>query len=68
MADSKGNDPKATPGKTAANPAATKPEPAKSAAVKPPVLDLTAREAGAGAKKPEPLREPADKPAAESVR
>ena len=68
MADPKGNDPKATPGKTAANPAATKPEPAKSAAVKPPVLDLTAREAGAGAKKPEPPREPADKPAAESMR
>jgi hypothetical protein len=66
MADPKGNDPKATPGKTAANPAAAKPEPAKSAAVKPPVLDLTAREAGA--KKPEPPREPADKPATESVR
>ena len=68
MADPTGNDPKATPGKTAANPAAAKPEPTKSAAVKPPVLDRTAREAGAGAKKPEPPREPADKPAAESVR
>ncbi|GLQ11485.1 hypothetical protein GCM10007913_34170 [Devosia yakushimensis] len=64
MADPKGNDPKATQDKPAANPAAAKPEPVKSAAVKPPVLDLTAREAGAGAKKPEP----ADKPASDSPR
>lgn len=63
MADAKGSDPKATPGKAAAE-TAVKPEPAKSAAVKPPVLDLTARETGAGAKKPEP----ADKPAADSTR
>jgi hypothetical protein len=68
MADPKGNDPKATQGKAADNPAVAKPEPAKSGAVRPPVLDLTAREAGAGAKKPEPPRQSADKPAAESVR
>ena len=68
MADPKGNDPKATQGKAADNPAVAKPEPAKSGAVRPPVLDLQARETGAGAKKPEPPRESADKPAAESVR
>lgn len=68
MADPKGNDPKATQGKAADNPAVAKPEPVKSGAVRPPVLDLQAREAGAGAKKPEPPREPLDKPAAESVR
>lgn len=68
MADPKGNDPKATQGKAADNPAVAKPEPAKSGAVRPPVLDLKARETGAGAKKPESPREPVDKPAAESVR
>ncbi|MFK4810808.1 COG4223 family protein [Devosia sp. ZW T5_3] len=68
MADPKGNDPKATQGKAADNPAVAKPEPAKSGAVRPPVLDLQARETGAGAKKPETPREPVDKPAAESVR
>lgn len=68
MADPKGNDPKATQGKAADNPAVAKPEPAKSGAVRPPVLDLTARETGTGAKKPETPREPVDKPAAESTR
>ncbi|KFC68588.1 hypothetical protein FF80_01540 [Devosia sp. LC5] len=63
MADPKGNDPKATQGKAAADPAVARPEAGKSGAVRPPVLDLQARETGAGAKKPEP----AEKLAAESV-
>lgn len=64
MADTKGNDPNAGPGK---------PDDTKSGPIKPPVLDLTARESASGAK-PDPKAEakpasaippgakPADKP------
>ncbi|WP_332687936.1 COG4223 family protein [Devosia sp.] len=55
MADTTGNDPKPT----GAKPADAKPE-AKSGAVKPPVLDLKARETGASASADKPEPKPAD--------
>jgi hypothetical protein len=56
MADSKGNEPKPTEAKPG--------DAAKSAAVKPPVLDLKARAAGPEATETPPKPKPAEKPAA----